>query len=378
MDCFVFHSQNKIRKGGYIKILLLGEYSHLHHNLKEGLQEHGHHVVVASGGDGWKGVPRDIDLKSKIPGIIGKIHNLILPYQALNSLKGFDVVQLINPFVFYNRLIPNRTFYRKIIDNNNSFFLLAAGDDAYYWRYARKKLKYGPFDDFLKFDLKSNNFFMMGDHAFKFNEFIARKACGVIPINYEYMVGYNNFPNVRPIIPIPMNLSKIQMCPNRINRKIVIFHGLNRYGFKGTRHVESAFNTLNRRYPNEVELVIDGHLPLQEYLDIMRRANVVIDQTNSYSLGVNGVYALAMGKIVMGGAEKEALDSVGLKDSPVINIEPDPADIIQKIEILIEKKNQFEEMGYNSRLFCELNHCHLMVANKYANQWLQINHKKLE
>ena len=45
-----------------MKILLLGENSSVHSNLKDGLIELGHEVDVASDGDGWKNIPRDIDL----------------------------------------------------------------------------------------------------------------------------------------------------------------------------------------------------------------------------------------------------------------------------------------------------------------------------
>lgn len=37
-----------------MRILLLGEFSAFHKNLKEGLVALGHEVVLASHGDGWK------------------------------------------------------------------------------------------------------------------------------------------------------------------------------------------------------------------------------------------------------------------------------------------------------------------------------------
>ena len=45
-----------------MKILLLGEYSAIHKNLREGLISLGHEVNLASNGDGWKNIPRDIDI----------------------------------------------------------------------------------------------------------------------------------------------------------------------------------------------------------------------------------------------------------------------------------------------------------------------------
>ena len=55
-----------------MKILLLGEYSGIHKNLKEGLVELGHDCVVASAGDNWKKISTDINLESIFKGLVGK------------------------------------------------------------------------------------------------------------------------------------------------------------------------------------------------------------------------------------------------------------------------------------------------------------------
>ena len=44
-----------------MKILLLGEYSNVHHTLALGFRALGHQVVVVSNGDFWKNYPRDVD-----------------------------------------------------------------------------------------------------------------------------------------------------------------------------------------------------------------------------------------------------------------------------------------------------------------------------
>lgn len=352
-----------------MKILLLGEFSALHKNLKEGLVELGHEAVVAASGDGFKKVPVDISFDSNLPGILGKIDRKINSLVKLSSLKGYDVVQLVNPFVFYQKYFPTEYFYQKIQQQNNKFFLLGAGDDAYFWRYGRKALKYGPFDDFLKYDLGHSNFFMDSDNAFDFNERVAELANGIIPIMHEYEISYEGHPKRLPTIPIPMNLNKVEYNENIVGKKLVIFHGLNRYGFKGTRHVEEAFDYLSKKYPNDLELIIDGKMPLNEYLDVMKRANVVIDQMYSHSLGVNGVYALAMGKIVMGGAERESLKSLNVENSPVINLKPNAQSIIDEVEKLLEKRNQISDLGYQSRIFAEQVHGHTKVAQQYIETW---------
>lgn len=351
-----------------MKVLLLGEYSSLHKNLKDGLVEYGCDVTLAGYGDGFKKIKMDLSFDSNLPFGFDRLYRKISPLLGIDKLYGHDVVQIMNPFIFYN-YFPAHYFHSKIFKNNSKAFLLGAGDDAYFWRRARKKLNYGPFDDFLKYDLKSDSFFMESDIALKHNDFVLENVLKIIPIMYEYQAAYDGNPKLSDVIPIPINLKKIQYQDNIIEKKLVVFHGLNRYGFKGTRHVEKAFEYLRMKYPNDLELIIDGGMPIDQYLDVMRRTNVVIDQTNSYSCGVNAIYALAMGKVVLGGAEPESLKALKVDKSPVINIKPDFNEIVKAIENLLEKRKQILSIGYESRLFAEKNHCHLKVAEKYIKEW---------
>ena len=95
---------------------------------------------------------------------------------------------------------------------------------------------------------------------------------------------------------------------NTIKKKIIIFHGLNRFGFEDAKYIEDAFKVLSKKYPDDIELIIRGRMPLNCYLEILSKANIVIDQTNTYSLGVNGICALAIDKVVMGGANEYFID----------------------------------------------------------------------
>lgn len=354
------------------KILLLGDYSALHKNLKEGLVALGHDVTLASSGDDWKNLARDIDLNYKnrknkfLP---RKIVNIIYPLIDLKQFKGFDVVQLINPLMFFNKRFPNKFHINQLLKNNSKTFILAAGDDAYFWKFSRKELKYGPFDDTLKYDYNKKSHMCELPRVFNLNKYIVDKCDGIIPIMYEYEVGYKNHTKLKNTIPIPMNIDKIKYKENIIGEKLVVFHGLNRPGFKGTMYVEKAFEILKGRYPDELELVIDGHMPLDEYLQFLERVNVVIDQTSSHSLGVNGVYSLAMGKVVLGGAEPESLISHNVTSSPVINILPNPESIVKAIEELLINKNEIPTLGLESRKYAENVHGHINIAKQYLKTW---------
>jgi len=91
-----------------MKILLIGEYSNVHATLAEGLRAIGHEVTVVSDGDGWKNYPRDIDV-SRASGKFGGASLLVKLYTLLPKLRGYDVVQLINPMFF--ELKAERLFF---------------------------------------------------------------------------------------------------------------------------------------------------------------------------------------------------------------------------------------------------------------------------
>ena len=105
-----------------MRILLIGEYSNVHATLAEGLRALGQQVTVVSNGDFWKDYPRDIDL-SRRPGKWGGLAYLAKTMATLHKLRGYDVVQLINPmflllkaeriYSFYNRFPSN---YITLID----------------------------------------------------------------------------------------------------------------------------------------------------------------------------------------------------------------------------------------------------------------------
>lgn len=80
-----------------MKILLLGEYSNLHVALAEGLRQLGHQVTVISNGNKWRGYKRDIDLCREGTGKWAAVKYVAKLLTILPRLRGYDVVQLINP-----------------------------------------------------------------------------------------------------------------------------------------------------------------------------------------------------------------------------------------------------------------------------------------
>jgi len=353
-----------------MKILLLGEYSGLHKNLKEGLLELGHDVKIASTGDGWKKIDGDISLRYENKYLNREIRKFISPFINIKYLINNDIIQFVEPFVIRQSTFPNKLYLDYILKNNEKSFLSASGSDSYFWKESRRKLEYGPFEDSIKYDLKGKPHWNDKEKMFEYNTYLAKKVSGIIPIMYEYEVAYVNFINRKKTIAIPINIDNIEYKENKIkNNKLVVFHGLSRYGFKGTKYVEEAFDILSKKYPNDLELIIDGKMPLDKYLEVISKSNVIIDQTNSYSMGLNALFGLAMGKVVLGGAEPESLISLSYESCPTINIKPSASSIVEEVEKLIEKRNEIPRLGYEGRQFVEKYHNYIDIAQAYLDVW---------
>ncbi|GGE41928.1 glycosyltransferase [Psychroflexus planctonicus] len=358
-----------------MKILLVGEFSGLHNNLKDGLQELGHEVVLASTGDGWKNFPSDFNWSASIfKGKVGHIEHLLKQYKFSKMFKNFDIVQFISSYtIFDNRFGIGKICYKNYIKYNNKSFFVGAGGDPniwQYWLHENDKLMSNLIDQTNKIDLSSRLVKMLLDpiEAKKTTDLIT-EANGYIPIMYEYAEPYRCLKNIRKTIPIPINCNKIQYQENKINRKLVVFHGLNRPGAKGTEYVKKAFDILRKKYPNDLELVISGNMKYEDYLKFIKTVNVNVDQTNTYSFGINALNSLASGKVTLGGVEKQSIEELGYDECPALNIKPNAKDIVSKIENLLENKNEIPELGYQSRQFVEKYHNHIQIAKQYLDVW---------
>ena len=352
-----------------MKILLLGDFSAFHKNLKEGLCELGHEVTLVSHGDSWKKISNDISLQSPHKGIRGKLdRKYIRPIKLLPKLSGFDIIQFINPLQFSQSFNYNGKLISLLIKRNKKSFLVAAGDDSFYFKFA-PNMKYSPLPTSIEIDENNRRPVWEKKKTIRWNHTMANLVNGIIPIMYEYAQGYKEFSNLQATIPIPMNIKDITYKENVVKDKIVIFHGLNRPGFKGTAQISQAMDIIQKRYPDKVETIIKGNMPLDDYLDLLDRTNIIIDQIYSYSYGVNAVYSLAMGKVTLSGCEPECLKEFNVENSPIINITPEVSQIVSVLEELIIHPEKVLEIGKLSRKYAEELHDYKKIAQKYIDTW---------
>lgn len=357
-----------------MRVLLIGEFSSLHKFLKEGLLELGNiDVFLAANGDGWK----------KIGGNDSLLYNnryayeyknfkrlytmLVEPYKIAKQFVDYDVVQFINTSVY--SISINENLVSKIAKKNKCVSLVAAGDDyKLYQAYKNNRFDYAPFD----YDQSCLNRFNHKTFKGKLNihndKKIEKISDVIIPCMYEYSIGYSSEKKYS-IIPLPINVRNIEYHENIVKNKMVFFHGVIREKAKGTPFIRTALERLEKNYSNDVEVVIDGHLPYQEYVDVMKRANVVIDQCCCYSYGINACIAMAQGKVVMAGNRKETREGLGVSYSPIIHIEPDVDQIYKQLVYLVEHKEHMAQMGYDSRKYVEDVHDNIKIARNYVEAW---------
>ena len=190
----------------------------------------------------------------------------------------------------------------------------------------------------------------------------------IIPTIYSYSLGYEG-KNMYDIIPFPINLDGLDYKPNIPKGKIVFFHGINRELAKGTPFIREALNRLAERYPNDVEIVINPRMPYAEYVQVMRRANVIVDQCCGNGNGMNALISMAQGKVVMAGNDPNERPGIDCDFCPTVHIAPNVDQIYSQMEFVLENRDKIEQWGYESRKYVETYHECKMIAQKYVDAW---------
>ena len=367
-----------------MRVLLIGEFSGLHTNLMKGLIELGCRVDMISYGDTFKKIGAGINVSSAKQFPFSLLENeLNIPFKNLvQGLDKYDVVQFVNPLVTHTRLqialgslrINNELILR-LMEKAKKSFLLAAGDDHYYFNAIENNLfKYNPIKDALKYDMPYyKRWFSQcwsNEILREWNKQLVSYVNGVIPCAYEYDISYTfaGIKNKKNYIPFPFDINSVPYKDNCLKDKLKVVHGLNRYGFKGTKFVESAFNDL-RKYPN-INCEILERLSYVEFCKRIQNSNVVIDQLNSYSYAYTAINALAMGKVIITGCESDFLNKYNIeKCASIINGIPESNDLVKIIREISSDSYSLGVRGAEGRDFINTHHNYISIAKKYLETW---------
>lgn len=364
-----------------MKILLVGEYSNVHATLALGLKELGHQVTVISNGDFFKDYPRDIDVTRR-PGKLGGIRLIARLYTLLPKLRGYDIVQLINPMFFELKAERLFWFYRYLRKHNKRVFLGAFGMD-WYWVHTctfDKPLRYSDFNmgDTLRTDAEAVNYQRdwLGTAKERLNKLIAEDCDGIIAGLYEYWACYHPvFADKTCYIPFPIKMPESYHTDRAQQSKVVIFIGINRQraAYKGTDIMLRAAQDVLQKHPDRMILNIAESIPFAEYSKMMEGSDAILDQLYAYTPSMNPLLAMSKGIICIGGGEPENYEIINETElRPIINVEPTYDSVYHELEQLVCHPERIPDLKRQSVEYVRRHHDYLKVARQYLDAW----HKK--
>lgn len=365
-----------------MRILFLGDYSNLHACLATELKRRGHDVTIISDGGTYMQTEKDFCLSRK-PGIIGGFKYLYELFSLLPHMKGYDVVQLINPNFLGLRPGKLRYFFNILKKNNGNIFLTLAGND-YFFVNACLNTDMFEFSEFrvgnelTEFEKTTHHGHLWTTPELRdYNSYVYDNIDGAMSVLPEYDMA------ARPLLGdrlaftnLPIDLSGIEYAPSEYpDDKVNIFIGM-RGGMeiqKGTAKLLNISRELERKFPELFKVTCVRNLSLKDYLNEMKKANIVLDQLYSYSPGTNALQAMAMGKVAGTGAMPEYYQYLGERNRPVFRLSPlEEAEIADKILYYAQNRELMAEAGLQSRALVEQYNDLQIVADKFESHWNKI------
>ncbi len=391
-----------------MKILLLGDYSNLHWTLAEGLRQLGHEATVVSDGDYWKGYQRDVNLKRRSMGRWDSLRYVWDCIRLLPRLKGYDVVQLVNPL--FLDLKPEKVlpFYKYLRKRNGKMFVGAFGMD-YYWVKTCLDCRTFRYSDFnigprSRADEPQNRRLIdewLNGAKGRLCQRVMEDCDGIPACLYEYFAVYRQwFPEKTTFIPAPLQLPPIGGEPQTEKADVLplsggdrrdggaevlplsggdrggltFFIGIQRgrSAYKGTDVMLRALERVKVKYPERCEVVKAESVPFEQYKRMMAGSDVLLDQLYSYTPAMNALLAMAQGLVVVGGGEPENYEILGETElRPIVNVLPSEDDVFLKLENLVLHPEQIPLLKRQGLEYVRRHHDPVKVAERYLDFWQQ-------
>lgn len=364
-----------------MKILLLGEYSNVHWTLACGLRSLGHQVTVISNGDFWKQYKCDILLKRDCSSGIrfAAFDYYLKVLRTLPLMRGYDVVQIINPMFLELKAERIWKFYRYLRRHNGKIYLGAFGMDHYYvkgclegklFRYS--ELVYNNRIRAVQDNLDSIQDWNGNSAKAILNRKIAKDCNGIVAGLWEYFQCYRQeFGNKLAYIPFPVEPVAKDMLAARYYQdidRIRFFIGIQktRSEFKGTDILLKVLQDLSSEYPDKMELVSVCNVPFEEYKKQMRNSDILVDQLYSPSPNMNSLLAMSQGLVVAGGGWEEPYNLLGESElRPVIDLPCEPEQIRKTLLEYINNPERVKEMKKESVEYINRYHIPSIVASRW-------------
>lgn len=343
-------------------ILIYGEYSGYGKSLAKGFSEQGLNVKVFSpNGDNWKNIDVDITLKSK-----NKLSQTIEIIKLIPSFLKAKKVIIMNPyFMSFSRLGPLILFLFKVF--RRDIYLLCCGADVEYVRIGLQgDLKRWVYDGI---ELPNKKFYQTKRERV-INYLCAVSAKKIIPAMYDYKFCWDKSifrDKVTEVVPLACYLENdISKIKKTNYDNICIMHGETRAEIKGSAVINKALDRIEKEYKN-VSIFRPKKLSQQDYLALFSSIDISIDQCKSCSYGMNGVYSMLNGHVLVSSCLPESKLLLSDRENPVIDIYENEDYIYNTLVNLIESNNLdlIKEQNYQ---YSKMVHSPYNIANIFIKK----------
>ena len=131
-----------------------------------------------------------------------------------------------------------------------------------------------------------------------------------------------------------------------------------------------AAQDIKAKYPDKIELRIADGIPFEQYVDMMKGSDVILDQLYSYTPAMNALEAMARGIVVVGGGEPENYEIIhetALR--PIINVEPNYDSVFHELQQLVLHPERLPLLQEQSIEYVRRHHDHIKVARQYEKMY---------
>lgn len=355
-----------------MKVLLVGEFSNVHNTLQQGLRELGVTADTLNSGDGYRKFHSDIHPIKIENRFVRKCYNDIF----VNYLSHkYDVIQFMAELEYGRIAGLDAKMAVPLAKNARLSVLLLAGCNWEYKRFGKEKVGISPCEECLKYDLKKkyacSHFYNKGNRKIAY---AMQKGVDImVPMSYEYDIcnKYGPFANkVADPICMPMKVQDNPVTTSKEQRRLLVYHPLNREGFKGTTMIREAFGILQEQYKDVAEFIIDGKMPFEEYSKLIERVDIVVDQKNAVAFGMGSLQAMAKGKILITGNYRKNISDPKfeyVKNAPAFELGTTVEEIVNNISSVIEKRAEYEDLREKGITYVKTRHDYKKVAQEFVN-----------
>lgn len=369
-----------------MRILFLGDYSNLHTMLAAEMRRRGHEVTLVSDRCNHMELDCDIFLARDSRPLNG-VRYLSRVLTLLPRLRGYDVVQIINPHFLHLR--PGKL--RRIMDwlrrNNGSVFLTLAGDDSVFVERCTDGHTFR-FSEYRVGDKPTPHALINSDmeHGYllpEVREYTRRlydSIDGAMAALPEYHIAASPLLGEKlSFTNLPVNLTELPFSPLPETGKIRILVGM-RSGYEVSKGTDILLETARRveaAIPERAEVVNVRDMPWSEYKKVLASCHINLDQLYSYSPAMNALSTMALGRIAGTGAEPEYYSMTEPILRPIFQLSPLLIDDMEdRLRALIEDPERMTRMGADSRRLVERHNSVEKVADRYESHWNKILNEK--